>query len=200
MATYESLDGTQNSTQSGSSTYSASQVTGLPMLVTMEDDKGQPMYPKTSMGGVVGVLPIRKGGTGIQELVGGKLMASSQDKVSLEEIDVGVDMFAGLKENIQKQFDKTRTYALTIPSSPNDWETLESGGFKQSFNLIGITAKDNPIVGFLPTSTDVDEIKEERIAYGCLSEIITRDGTVDVYCYGSTPAKSFSISLHCTGE
>lgn len=196
MATYESLD----SKRSGSSTYSASQVTGLPMLVTMEDDKGQPMYPRTSTGGVVGVLPIRKGGTGIQELIGGKLMASSQDKVSLEEIDVGVEVFAGLKENIQKQFDKTRTYTLDIPSNQNDWEKLESGGYKQSFYIKGITAQDNPIVGFLPTSTNDAEIKEERIAYGCLSEIITRDGLVDIYCYDTTPTKSFSISLHCTGE
>ena len=196
MATYESLD----NKQSGSSAYPASQVTSLPLLVTMEDDKGQPLYPKTGVGGVVGVLPIRKGGTGIQELIGGKLMASSQDKVSLEEIDVGVEVFSGLRGNIQKQIDKTRTYSLIIPANPNDWEALESGGFKQSFRLKGITKADNPIVGFLPTSTNDAEIKKERIAYGCLSEIITYDDSVDVYCYTTTPTKSFSISLHCTGE
>lgn len=196
MATYESLDNNQSS----SSTYSASQVTGLPMLVTMEDNNGQPLYPKTSTSGVVGVLPIRKGGTGIQELTGGKLMASSQDKVSLEEIDVGVEAFAGLKGNIQKQFDKTRTYSVTIPANSNDWETLESGGYKQSFYVTGITAADNPIVGFLPTSTDEAEIKKERIAYGCISDIITKDGSIEIYCYDTIPTKSLSISLHCTGE
>lgn len=196
MATYESLDNNQSS----SSTNSASQVTGLPMLVTMEDNNGTPLYPRTSTGGVVGVLPIRKGGTGIQELAGGKLMASGKDKISLEEIEVGVEVFAGLKENIQKQFDKTRTYSLNIPANSNDWETLESGGYKQSFYISGITAVDNPIVGFLPTSTDEAEIKKERIAYGCLSEIITKDGLVEIYCYDAIPTKSFSISLHCTGE
>jgi hypothetical protein len=155
-------------------------------------------YPVILTNMVSGTLPITKGGTGLSNLDGGRLLASNEDGTLLEEIDVGVQLFAGLEGNIQDQLDDTRRYTVKIPTS--GWEENTDGeGYYQTISVKGMTENDNPVVGLVSDASTTAALNKERIAYGCIDEIVTGTDKITVYCFTEIPTDPFSISLSCTG-
>lgn len=146
---------------------------------------------------VEGVFPVKKGGTGIDSVVGGKLIASNTDGSALEEVDIEVSHFSRLKGNIQDQLDRVRNYTLVVPTT--GWE-LSNGIYSQTFTIKGILESDNPTVGLISTSTDNEQILLEQAAYCCIDVIITNNNSITIYCYNDTPSTEFSININCIGK
>lgn len=161
------------------------------------------IYPVTHTGVLKGVLPVSKGGTGLTELDGGRLLASNEDGTLLEEVDVEVQKLAGLTGNIQTQLNNVasgpRTLLATISSSAT-WSTNPNGDGKVlTIPVTGIRPTDNPVVGLVTSATTDVGLKAERAAYDCIDQITTSNDSITVICFGDTPTTTFSISLHCTG-
>lgn len=161
------------------------------------------MYPATNTSMIKGVLPVSKGGTGLNELDGGRLLASNEDGSLLEEVDVDVQDLAGLTGNIQSQLDDLsgapRTLTATIQSSASWTENPDGDGYVLTLLVEGITSDDNPVVGLVSTATTSAALKTQRAAYDCIDQIITNNGSITIICFEETPTTTFSISLHCTG-
>lgn len=88
---------------------------GMRTVTTVEHDVVQmslgnstkPSYPKTGVDAVDGVMPVAKGGTGLNQVTGGYVMASALGGAELEETAIPTNVFDGLRGNIQNQFDDT---------------------------------------------------------------------------------------------
>lgn len=193
MATYQKA----NVAQSTPSTQSA-QSGGLPIMnipVVLLDGK---LYPVLLTNTISGVLPVGKGGTGLSELDGGKLLASNEKGTSLEEIDVNVQVFKGLQGNIQDQLDlKARQFVLNVPTS--GW-AKSGNSYVQTFSLEGITSNDKPVVCLLSTATTASELKAEKLAYEHLDTVSAENNSITLTCFTSAPTKAFSISIICPGD
>ena len=163
-------------------------------FVVPTDSDGKTLVIKTRAESIEGTLGVSKGGTGISELDGGKLIASNEDGKFFEEVDVPVSAFRGLKGNIQDQINKTRSYLVTIPSA--SWETI-SDGFKQTVTVNGITENDNPIVGLKPVGTDSITISNEKYAFSCLDKVETINNAIILYCYSEKPTMNITLQLTC---
>ena len=162
--------------------------TGNHIPVTMTDENGNPMYPKASLRNVRGVLPVSKGGSGINELTGGKLIASSEDGDFMEEIDVDVKtLFDKLRSN--------RTYNVNVVSS--NWVNT-SDGYENEIVVNGITGEDNPIVSLIG-NTDSANYNLILEAYSNVDKVVTSDNKIVLVAYDSVPTKDFSIKLICVG-
>ncbi len=186
MATYQKANVAR-------STPSAQSNGGLPIMnipVVVLDGK---MYPVILTNTLTGVLPVGKGGTGLSELDGGKLLASNENGTLLEEIDVDVQVFNGLKGNIQTQLDeKSRKYMLDVPTS--GW-TKSGDNYVQTFPLKGITDKDNPVIGLNPKATTASDLEAEKMAYELLDAATTAMDSITLTCFTSIPTKPFSIII-----
>ena len=172
----------------------------LNMPVITMDGK---IYPVTHTGILKGVLPVNKGGTGLTELDGGRLLASNEDGTLLEEVDVDVQDLAGLTGNIQTQLNNvagnSRTLLATINSTATWSDNPDGDGSILTIPVTGIRAADNPVVGLVSSATTNAGLKAERAAYDCIDQILTNNGSITIICFGDTPTTTFSISLHCTG-
>lgn len=172
------------------------------MIVTPQSDDGTPLMIKTLAECIEGVLPISKGGTGISELEGGNLVASGEDGISLEEVDVPVKHLAGLKENVQKKLDSIRSYIVEINSN-GIWDTNISydddseSYIEQTIELPGIRETDNPMVGLKNMSTTSNGIKKEQDAYSCIDMLITNNDSVSIRCFGDPPDTNLTLWLTC---
>lgn len=155
-------------------------------------------YPVILTNMISGVLPVGKGGTGLDSLSGGRLLASNQDGTLLEELDLEVNLFEGLTENVQVQLNKSRRYLVNVPNTT--WSGDATAGFTKSVTVHGMTANDNPIVGFVPTGTTADELKAEREAYGCMDIISTSKDSITIKCLTKAPTSAFKISILCNGS
>jgi hypothetical protein len=160
------------------------------------------MYPVIKTNMVTGVLPVAKGGTGIEELTGGKLLASNEDGSLFEEVNVDVQKLSGLSGNIQSQINtlngKSRTLVANVPTT--GWVTNTHGaGYMQTITVNGITVDDNPVVGLVTTASTTNDLKAERMAYACIDKISTDNGSITIECFEKAPTHVFSISLHCIG-
>lgn len=160
------------------------------------------LYPLILTNMISGVLPTTKGGTGINELTGGKLLASNVDGSRLEEINVDVQKLSGLNGNIQEQLTsldtKSKTLVVNVPVT--GWESnTDSDGYVQTLSVPGITVNDNPVVGLVSTATTASDLKAERMAYACIDRISTANESITIECFENVPTHVFSISLHCTG-
>lgn len=196
MATFESASA-ESDEQSVQSDSGAS-VSGLPIMNVPVVAIDGTLYPVIPTNMVSGVLPISKGGTGLESLEGGKLLASSEDGSLLEEIDVDVQSFAGLKGNVEDRLNETRRYVVDIPST--GWSKNTSGdGYYQTFDVKGMTGNDNPVVGLVSVATTDETLKLERASYGCIDSITTDTDKITVYCFTSVPKNQFTISVNCTG-
>ena len=194
MATYESGDIVTQSVEGDTPV-----VTSLDVYsITIVEDPNNRMrfLVKTRSELVDGVFPIKKGGTGIDFVEGGKLIASNTDGTAFEEIDVLVDNLSGLRDNIQHQLDKVRNYKVSIPV--NGW-TSANGVYYQSFSVPGILESDNPFISLINSSTKKDAIELEQIAFYCIEYIITQNDNIIVYC-NEVPKTQFTISINCTGN
>lgn len=60
---------------------------------------------RTSVDAIKGTLPTSKGGTGISKFTGGKVLASNPEGTSVEETELEMLQFNGLRGNIQDQID-----------------------------------------------------------------------------------------------
>jgi len=156
-------------------------------------------FPAALANLIQGTIPVRSGGTGIDSLTGGKLMASNEDGLMMEEIDVPVQSLAHLRGNIQDQLDKARTYIVAVPTT--GWvENPDGDGYKQVIEVVGMLSEDNPVVALVTSSaTTTDTLNDLRAAYDCIDKIYTGVDNITVYCFDETPTTAFSISLHCIG-
>lgn len=164
-------------------------------FVTPINSDGKALVIKTRAEGIEGVLPVSKGGTGINELEGGKIIASNENGIFFEEVDVPVSIFKGIKGNIQNQIDSVRSYLVTIRK--DNWVSISTGGFKQTITVNGIGDDDNPIVGIKTTGTDSETIANEKYAFSCLDRLETTPNTIALYCYNEKPGIDFTILLSC---
>lgn len=192
MATYQKASVAQSTPSTQPKASGALPIMNIPVVLL--DGK---LYPVILTNTISGVLPVGKGGTGLSELDGGKLLASNEKGASLEEIDVNVQVFKGLKGNIQNQIDaKAKRYMLNIPTS--GW--VKSGDvYTQTFPLEGITANDNPVIGLIPVATTASALKDEKLSYECLDTATTTNGSITFSCFTSAPTKAFSVSIICAG-
>ena len=174
-------------------------------IVTPQDDKGTPLLCRTRTECIDGVLPVTKGGTGITNIMGSKLIASCADGISLEEIEVPVDYLSGLTGNIQSllnaKADSIRTFEVPVSNDSNAWTTVtdsDSNQYKtRSIPVTGILATDNPITGLQVTSTTKTGIESEEFAFSCVDFVETFDESITLYCYGDIPTAAFTMSLTC---
>lgn len=174
-------------------------------IVTPQDDKGTPLLCRTRTECIDGVLPVTKGGTGITNIIGSKLIASCADGISLEEIEVPVDYLSGLTGNIQSllnaKADSIRTFEVPVSNDSNAWTTVtdsDSNQYKtRSIPVTGILATDNPITGLQVTSTTKTGIESEEFAFSCVDVVETFNGSIRLNCYGDIPTAAFTMSLTC---
>jgi hypothetical protein len=201
MATFESANTDTSTSDSQVVTAplkSQAANSGLPIMSIPVVEIDGTLYPIILTNMVSGVLPISKGGTGLTSLDGGRLLASNEDGTLLEEIDVNVQSFAGLRGNIEDRLSKTRRYVVDIPTS--GWTKNPSGdGYYQSFAVDGMTGSDNPVVGLVSSATTDEALRLERVSYGYMDSIITDKNKITVYCFTEVPTNPFSISVNCTG-
>ena len=188
MATYESSNG---------SVYSNSNQVDFnnAHFVTPINSDGKALAIKTRTEGIEGTLSVSKGGTGINELEGGKLIASNENGDFFEEVDVPVSAFKGIRGNIQTQIDSIRSYLVTI--TKNNWTSISSGGYKQTITIDGIDVNDNPVVGLKPSGTTYTAIINEQYAFSCIDRLETDTNTIAIYCYNEKPTIDFTIQLSC---
>lgn len=201
MASYESASDNQ-STIMPQVVQGAKSIDNLAVyipVIVKDESSGKKVYTKTHADLIDGILGTHSGGTGIDELTGGKLIASSADAKSLEEIDVNLTYLTKLEGNIQEQLDiaKSRRYTITVPIT--GWVTLESGGYNKDITIQGILDTDNPLVNLVYSGTTTESMTADDEAYGCLSRITTTTNKITLYCNGELPKQEVSISLLCTG-
>lgn len=165
-------------------------------FVSPKDGNGTSLMFKTRIECLEGVLPVSKGGTGIHKLVGSKMIASSVDGTTFEEIDVPVEYLSGLKENVQDKLSSIRSYSLTIPTGESNWVS-ETVGYSQTFTVSGILETDNPIIGLQSSSLDNASLFNEQYAYGCIDAVTTGNNTVTIYCFEEIPGTEITISISC---
>ena len=163
-------------------------------FVTPTNSDGKTLVFKTRTEAIEGTLPISKGGTGITDLDGGKLIASNETGELFEEVDIPVSAFKGLQGNIQDQIDSKRTYTVTVPTS--GWTSI-TGGFKQTVTVSGITGDDNPLVGLKTTGTNTTTISNEKYAFSCLDRVETTTNAIVLYCYSEKPSINITLQLTC---
>lgn len=188
MALYETA--TQATTTSASASIDLTNA----YFVTPMNSDGKAMLIRTRAEMLEGTLPISKGGTGLSELDGGKLIASSVDGKLFEEVDVNVSLFKGLTGNIQSQLNKSRSYIVSVPSS--GWKTI-TGGYQQSVTVNGITSSDTPIVGLKPTGTTSATVNNEKYAFSCIDKAETGTNSITLTCYDEKPTANITIQLTC---
>lgn len=170
-------------------------------IVKPQSDDGTPLMIETLAECIVGVIPTSKGGTGLSELEGNKLIASSKDGNFLEEIEVPINHLSGLKENIQSKLDSIRSYTLPITADSSLWNsTVSDDGtttYFKEFPLEGIKSTDNPIIGLKLSSNTKEGIAKEQYAYSCMSLVNTEDDKLIVYCFDEIPTVDITICLTC---
>lgn len=174
-------------------------------IVTPQDSKGTPLLCRTRTECIDGVLPVTKGGTGITNITGSKLMASCADGISLEEIDVPVNHLSGLRGNIQSLIDgkedAIRTYVVSVSNSSSSWTSATDSDsttyYKRTITVNGILSTDNPITGLYLGSSNASGVDSEKIAFGCIDFIETNNNSITLYCYGDKPTSAFQIYLVC---
>lgn len=198
MATYESANVESVEVEQSTLSEPLSQSGALPIVNIPVVLVGGRIYPMIYTNMMSGVLPVKKGGTGLDSLSGGRLLASNENGTLLEEIDVGVDLFSGLKENIQDQLNRTRSYVVTVPATGWSYDST-TGEYSKTIAVKGITADDNPVVGFTSSATTVDALKAERLAFECMDIVTTAKDSITIKCLSDAPQSSFSISIICNG-
>jgi hypothetical protein len=110
---------------------------------TIYDADGNIMQFKTKAECIDGIISLAHGGTGINALQGGKLIASSQDGLSFEELDFDFMLINGLTDNIQKQLDakSPKDHGRHIPDECTrirDWDNATTNGWYYSINGVNI--------------------------------------------------------------
>lgn len=88
-------------------------------------------------------------------------------------------------------FVKNKTF--TVPA--DGWMELTDGGWYLDLTVEGITESDNPTVNVVITATNAEDARKEREAYCCINQIETRNGSVRIYAFDSTPEIPVTISL-----
>lgn len=123
MATYENLN------SASERTISASDYNPVDLIID-----GKKILPETKFEHVKGTLPVKKGGTGITDLSGGKLIASANHGKFLEEIDVPVEIFKDvnrvvnnfdnlvnntnkIENNLKSQFDLVKGNRIVLDNT-----------------------------------------------------------------------------------
>lgn len=198
------FEGAGNSIATYSSSGTAVLSSGF-KIVTPQDKDGTSLLFRTRTDCIDGVLPISKGGTGISEITGSKLIASSVSGSSLEEIDIPVSYLSGLTGNIQSilntKEDSIRSYSVKVTSVASSWTGHTENGTTQYWTkvipLSGITVNDNPLVTLMPTSSVKSDILAQQDAFGCINHLITSNGSVTIYCFDDLPTIDFTIQLIC---
>ena len=192
--------------ESAIATYSATAVVSSGFkIVTPQGNDGIPLLFRTRTECIEGILPISKGGTGISEITGSKLIASSVSGSSLEEIDIPVSYLSGLTGNIQSilntKEDSIRSYSVNVTSTKSSWTSHTDNGVVQYWSkvipLSGITENDNPLVSLIPSSSSKDGIVAEQYAFSCMNHLITSNGSITIYCFDDLPSTDFIIQLIC---
>lgn len=159
-----------------------------------EMESGTPLFSKTSTTLIEGVLPSTKGGTGIDELTGSRIIASNVDGTSFEEVDVSIKHLFGLRVNVQDKLDSIRTYITTI--APDDW-VFEDTMYHKEVSLSGITSNDYPIIGLSIQSSNPTDIESEKYAYSCIDRVSTGTDKVTFYCFYEAPSTEITLTLTC---
>ena len=85
-----------------------------------------------------------------------------------------------------------RATTLNVPVS-NSWTSNTSGGYKQTINVSGILATDNPVVDIV-LGDDVEANKSYIKAWECISYITTANGSITLYA-DKKPEVAFTIKL-----
>lgn len=160
----------------------------------MESDTNAPLHIKTRTEFIDGTLGISKGGTGINTLEGKRLIASNIDGTSLEEIDVGLEYFSGLRTNIQDKLDSIRSFSVDV--TVDDWNT-DSDGYYKEITVNDIKSTDNPIIGLTTKSTSVDGVESEKYAYSCIDKVTVLDNKVIFRCFEEIPTVDISLIFVC---
>lgn len=172
-------------------------------IVTPHDEEGKSLLFKTRTECIDGVLPISKGGTGLPELSGSKIIASSSSGSSFEEIEVPVRCLSGLRENIQDRLDSIKSYYITIDSTASTWsDNMIDGvqnGYYKTIAVNGIKESDEPIVCLKTISNDRDGIEQEQYAASCIDIVTTGDDSIIVYCLEELPSVNVLLKLICIG-
>lgn len=191
MATYESYR--EQTTQSDSVIQSSQSSTFIPVIL-QESDYGIPLMLRTRTELIDGTLPISKGGTGISNLQGARLIASNVDGTSFEEVDIPIEYLYGLDSNIQEKLNNLRNYTIVVTSE--DWVPDDNGYYKE-ISLNGIKSTDNPMIGLLIQSDTDTEIEEERYAYSCIDKVEIFDNNIKLYCSDEAPTKNITLRIAC---
>lgn len=171
-------------------------VQGNEFIVAPSDSNDNMSLPKTRAECTEGIMPVSKGGTGITELHGNKLIASNTDGSFFEEVDINVSNLSGIKENIQDKLDQIRTFIVSIPSSTN-W-TNSTNKYLAEIPLEGIKSTDNPIVGLMTQSATLSGVDNENYAYSCIDSLTTKDNTIVLTCFEEIPKTSIKLILSCS--
>ena len=87
--------------------------------------------------------------------------------------------------------DRIKTMNVSVPKS---WTANTSGGYKQTINVSGILATDNPVVDVV-LGDDVEANKLYIKALECISSITTTSGSITLYAYDNAPETAFTIKL-----
>ena len=87
--------------------------------------------------------------------------------------------------------DRIKTMNVSVPKS---WTANTSGGYKQTINVSGILATDNPVVDVV-LGDDVEANKLYIKAWERISSITTANGSITLYAYDNAPETAFTIKL-----
>ena len=191
MATYESVEDQALQTTSA---IQSSAVSDFVPVVLQEVGSGIPLILKTRTEFIEGILPTTKGGTGLGELVGKRLIASNVDGSSFEEVDILVKHLSGLRENVQDKLDSLRSYTLAVTTG--GWISDNNGYYKE-FTITGIKSTDNPIVGLIVNSTTSSDVEKEKYAYSCIDKVDTSTDKVVFRCFDEVPTKEITLLFVC---
>jgi len=197
MASYENIEEEESEELLGTPLRSSGALPVMNMPVAVV---GENTYPVVLANLVKGTMPVQRGGTGLNDLDGGKLIASSENGIMLEEIDVPVSHFAGLSANIEERLKKVRSYNVAIPTTGWSVASGAGDGFQQTISVPGMTSSDNPVVGLNSAATTTSALEAERRAYDCIDRIDTGNDSITVYCFKTAPTTSFSIRIQCNGS
>lgn len=192
MATYETV--ADQVLQSSVTAIRSSAISGFILANLEESDSGTPLLVKTRPELIDGTMPIGKGGTGIDELRGKRLIASNADGTSFEEVDVLLEYFSGLRTNIQDKLDTLRNFIVNLSTS--EWVS-DSNGYYKEIAVENITSADNPFIGLAIQSTTSSEVEKEKYAYSCIDNVTVNDGKVTFRCFDETPSMDISLIFVC---
>lgn len=192
MATYETFE--EQTLQTTPVAVQSSQALGFIPVTLQETESGTPLMLRTRTELIEGVMPASKGGTGIDELQGGRFIASNVDGTALEEVDIPIQYLSGLKTNIQDKLDGLRVYTLVVTTG--SWIS-DSNGYYKEFTLTGIKSTDNPIIGLLIQSNTSTEVEKEKYAYSCIDKVDVLDNKVKFRCFDEAPTKEITLNFVC---